>query len=56
LKSERPKGFWGENKGLIIQAGKAVAALGSAAGPLNAAANETAAKEHAAYASDDQSN
>jgi hypothetical protein len=56
LKSERPKDFWGENKGLIIQAGKTVAALGSAAGTLNASANVTAAKDHAAYDFEDQSN
>ena len=56
LKNEKPKGFWGENKGLIIQAGKTAAALGSAAGTLNASANVTAAKDHQAYDITDQSN
>ena len=49
LKKEKPKGFWDENKGLIIQAGKTAAALGSAAGTLNSAANVTAAKDNESY-------
>jgi hypothetical protein len=49
LKKERPKGFWGENKALVMQSIKSGVAITSAGVTFDAAGHVSAADEHKAY-------